>query len=131
MTAYWLNKLVRDKSSENMRVAGAVVVSRVLSQDEFLKEIAEKLKEEADEFCAAETPAEQEEELADILELIDAYLQARRVSLEDIRRIQSTKRERRGGFAAREFVEYIEAPKGSTYDIYCAAAPAKYRVKND
>ncbi len=60
------NKLVRDKIPDIIIANGEVPVTRILSDQEYFKELVKKLQEECTEFT--ETP--NVEELADIQEVV-------------------------------------------------------------
>lgn len=131
MRSYWLKKLVRDKAVETMRNKGAEVFSRILSAEESLACLQDKLKEEIDELAAADTVEEKAEELADMLEIMEAYTNALGIRFSNLKKIQEKKRESRGGFVRMEYVEYISTPPDSHFDVYCSAVPEKYPVKSD
>lgn len=129
MRSYWFRKLVRDHSTALMEAKGAKVYGHILAKDERMSLLVEKLKEEAEELAAAQTVEEKTEEVADILELMDAYINATGLSMVDIRKAQEHKRATRGGFDKGEFIDYIAVAPGSFFDTYCLAAPDKYAVK--
>ena len=66
------------------------------------------------------------QELADILEVIDALCLLHAIKLQDIKTIQAKKREERGGFEGRNFVTIAEHAVGSFGEKYCLAQPEKY-----
>ncbi|HRC27708.1 MAG TPA: nucleoside triphosphate pyrophosphohydrolase, partial [Alphaproteobacteria bacterium] len=122
-------KLVRDNSVEHMKSHGACVSSRVLSERELPYHLIEKLKEEAQELGQARTSSDQAEEMADICEILEAYLALIGLSEEEVRKARIKKKDNRGGFTHGNFVEYIEVPEGSQYDVYCGKTPEKYQVR--
>lgn len=93
MTAY--NKLVRDNIPELLDAKGASYEKRIASDDEYREELFKKLQEETVEF--SQDPSE--EELADILEVIDAIRQL--PGFENVAIVKEKKREERGGFEKR------------------------------
>lgn len=98
------NKLVRDKIPEIIRANNAKPKTRILGDEEYLKELIRKLKEETAEF--EETPST--EELADIKEVLIALCGAmgiRAGELEDMRR---KKAKTNGRFKNRIFLEEVE-----------------------
>ena len=97
------NKLVRDKIPQIIKANGEEPITRSLNSDEYKKELYRKLKEEVAEFLEDENI----EELADILEVIHGILNSRQTSFEDLEKIRQAKREKRGGFEGRVFLEMV------------------------
>lgn len=94
------NKLVRDRIPEIIQSEGRQCTTVVLSKDEFLTALLDKLVEEADEVRNASS-ANRASELADLLEVLDAILKVGDLSLETVKAIQEKKRLERGGFNKR------------------------------
>lgn len=86
------NKLVRDRIPEILDKKGISYEKRVASPEEYRVELIKKLGEEIQEFSEAGDP----EELADIIEVIEALKQLPEYSGVEI--IRQKKREERGGF---------------------------------
>ena len=91
------NKLVRDGIPEIIRSKGEKAETRIASTEEYWLKLKEKLSEEVVEFQNAENI----EELADILEVIDAIIAHKDFDLEEIKRIQKKKAAERGRFEKR------------------------------
>ncbi len=86
------NKLVRDKIPEILQRKGVSYEKRIASPEEYKEELVKKLVEEVGEFTEAGDP----EELADVLEVIEALRKLPEYGkIEDLR---LQKREERGGF---------------------------------
>ena len=102
MTIY--NKLVRDKIPQVISQKGETPKTRTLGRDEFIIELNKKLQEEVDEYLASNTL----EELADIVEVIHGILAAQDKSFEILEVIRLEKKEKRGGFEERVFLESVE-----------------------
>ncbi len=86
------NKLVRDKIPEILERKGVSYEKRIASPEEYKEELVKKLVEEVGEFTEAGDP----EELADVLEVIEALRKLPEYDkIEDLR---LQKREERGGF---------------------------------
>lgn len=98
------NKLVRDKIPEIIVKSGKTSHCRVLDTDEYITELDRKLNEE----CAEYQTDKNIEELADILEVIYAIVEARGYSSTELERIRLEKSEKRGGFSQRIFLENVE-----------------------
>lgn len=97
---YRYEKLVRDRIPEIIESEGFIPDVRILSDDEYLAQLHRKLKEETEEYLRDENA----EEIADILEVLEAICAAKGFSKEDVQHIKSEKRERRGGFDQRLFL---------------------------
>ena len=95
------NKLVRDNIEDIMISKGAKPVTRILSEEEYIKELNKKLLEEVNEYLESEEP----EEIADIEEVILAILKTKGLSREDIEKIRKDKSSKRGAFDKKLFLE--------------------------
>lgn len=101
-------KLVRDKIPERIIGNGGKPATRILDDVEFLAELKKKFQEELDEYLVAETPEARLEEMADIFEVITALNEAEGRSLDTVIAAQIKKREERGVFAEKIFLESVE-----------------------
>ncbi|MBQ2873526.1 MAG: nucleoside triphosphate pyrophosphohydrolase [Bacilli bacterium] len=95
------NKLVRDNIEDIMLGKGLKPVTRILSDEEYLKELNKKLLEEVNEYLESEEP----EEIADIEEVILAILKTKGLSRDDIEKIRKDKSSKRGAFDKKLFLE--------------------------
>jgi predicted house-cleaning noncanonical NTP pyrophosphatase (MazG superfamily) len=95
------SKLVRDKIPEIILSSGSIPITRILSDEEYLKALCDKLIEEANE--AKDNPVV--EELADLLEVIIAVGQYMGYSMSQIEEARIAKKKLRGGFEKRVFLE--------------------------
>ena len=98
------NKLVRDKIEEIMIANGAKPITRILSDEEYLKELDKKLLEEVKEYLESG----EIEELADIEEVILAILNAKGQTKENLEEIRKKKVLKRGAFNKKLFLEREE-----------------------
>ncbi|MGG0238111.1 nucleoside triphosphate pyrophosphohydrolase [Bacillus rhizoplanae] len=98
------NKLVRDRIPEIIESNGKTCTTRTLNEKEYIEEICKKTQEELAEYVEAETPEHKLEELADLLELLNALAQYEGVTLEDVEKVRKEKAEKRGGFQERVFL---------------------------
>lgn len=103
------NKLVRDKIPEIIKAGGKTPVYRTLRDDEYLKMLDQKLSEELNEYLSDNSM----EEIADLLEVIHSVVLARSSSMEEVERIRLEKKEKRGGFSDRIFLESVTDPDPS------------------
>ena len=128
MPKFKFNKLCRDKVIDRVmeQSPGSKISSHRLNDAEFNEQIRIKLLEEAQEVAVAKDRQELVSELADLHEVIDALTQIHQISKSEIAEIQAKKRDKRGGFEGRLFVEIAEHPVGSWGEKYCLADPKKY-----
>ena len=97
-------KLVRDNIIAIISANGENPIYHTLSDEEYLAELHKKLFEEANEFVEADDP----EELADLLEVIYAIANHKNISMEEVEQIRIKKREKRGGFEDKIYLETVE-----------------------
>ena len=91
------NKLVRDRIPEIIEADGNTCETEILSDDEYIKMIDEKLDEELAEYHKDNSI----DELADLLEVVRAAAAARGYSVDELERVRAEKAEKRGGFEKR------------------------------
>lgn len=98
-----LNKLARNNLHENLATRGATAITRILSDEEYKQALYKKLQEEVGEFLETPIP----EELADVLEVVYALAPLIAGSVEELEHVRIAKKEYRGGFDKKIFVEEI------------------------
>lgn len=98
------NKLVRDKIVDIIEADGRKAEYRILDNVEFRNELNKKLQEEVHEYLEDNNV----EELADIVEVIYGILNSMDVSIDDFEKIRLAKKEKRGAFAKKIFLEKSE-----------------------
>ena len=101
------HKLVRDGIPRIIETDGGQPVTRVLDQAGYLAALRAKLMEEAGEAQAA-PDSRLRSELADVLEVLRALAAAHDMSWEDVVAEAARKRDERGGFDERIFLEYVD-----------------------
>ena len=127
MRTFLQKKLWRDNAVDMMEQNhGSKIQWRQLNDQEFNQQIRIKLLEEAEEVAAAQSRNELINELADLYEVIDSLITLHAINTEEIITEQMRKRDERGGFAKRRFVETAQHPIGSFGEKYCLADPEKY-----
>ncbi|WP_411503403.1 phosphoribosyl-ATP pyrophosphohydrolase [Brevibacillus centrosporus] len=97
------NKLIRDRIPQIMKEKGKEFTIQTLTNEQFERELKNKLGEELQEFNQA-TPQEEIEELADMVEVIYAYLKHRGVSIDEFEKVRLNKQYKRGGFEDKLFL---------------------------
>lgn len=100
------HKLVRDRIPEIVEQSGKTCVCSVLSNEDYLKMLDEKLNEELAEYQESKSM----EELADLLEVVRAVALARGSSPEEVEEIRRMKAGLRGGFAKKILLEEVTEP---------------------
>lgn len=103
------SKRIRDSIPELIEKSGQKGVIRVLNEEEYKKELLKKLVEEAQEVV--ETQGDKKElvkELADIMEVVEYIMKVFVIEKGEIENVKKEKKEKRGGFEKRLFLEYID-----------------------
>lgn len=98
------NKLVRDRIPEMIKEAGKTPITRILSEEEMEEFLIQKLEEEVQEF----KDGRDYEELADILEVLDALVKLRGEDLYSLERVKTDKKAERGGFEEGILLEGVK-----------------------
>lgn len=99
-----LPKLVRDRIPEIIEGNDETPVTRQLSDSEVVPFLRQKVEEEAREFAESG----EAEELADLMEVIDRYLELQGVEREDIQELREQKNDERGAFSRNILLEDVE-----------------------
>lgn len=94
MTITTHNKLVRDRIPEIIEADGKRCSVEMLSDEEYLLLLERKLDEELAEYQDSKSL----EELADLLEVIQAVVKARGWTMTELERVRAEKAAERGGF---------------------------------
>lgn len=100
------HKLVRDHIPEIIEASGKKCKTEILSDNEYLKMIDEKLDEELAEYHKDQNI----EELADLIEVIYAAAKARGYTLEELEQVRAEKAAKRGGFEKKILLKEVEEP---------------------
>lgn len=111
------NKLVRDKMIDiykhdvENKISASGYSVRYMEKEETLEQLKEKLIEEAREVFDAygkEDKTHLKEEIADVIEVIDAILYHNDIKLEEVLALRDAKKEKKGGFETGLFLESID-----------------------
>lgn len=100
------NKLVRDKIPNIIKEKNETPVVKVLTDEEYKKELEKKLYEEYQEVIEA-SGEDRVEELADVLEIIKALAKLENKTLEDVIKVANKKVDKRGAFEEKIFLEKV------------------------
>ncbi|MDD2972756.1 MAG: nucleoside triphosphate pyrophosphohydrolase [Lachnospiraceae bacterium] len=101
------NKLVRDKIPEIIEKDGKNCVTHILSDEEYINALETKLNEEVAEYQADKNL----EEMADVLEVLQAICVAKGYSLDELEDMRKRKANERGSFRDKIFLEYVDEGK--------------------
>lgn len=102
---YTYNKLVRDNIPEEINKAkGKKAIYEVLSENKYKDELDRKLLEEANEYIADHSL----EEMADLMEVIEAIMINANITMEQLQDAMKIKRDKKGGFRDRIYLKYVE-----------------------
>ncbi|MCP5374771.1 MAG: nucleoside triphosphate pyrophosphohydrolase [Rickettsiaceae bacterium] len=110
MKRYNFNKLIRSNLPERMKKEGVYLSGRSLTDEEFAKELKNKLVEEAGEVQDTQSREDLIKELADVMEVIETLTSLRGITKEEIEKERLLKCQINGHFLAANFVDYIEVP---------------------
>ena len=100
-------KLVRDNIPDIIKENGEEPVYRVLSDKEFLVELKKKVLEESNEVINS-SDDEMLSELGDLLEVMISLAKVHNISLDDIIISSSEKRDKRGSFTKKIYLEDVK-----------------------
>lgn len=98
-------KIVRDRIPEIIMASGKNPVFQIVTKEEAVAGLEQKLQEELDEYLADHSL----EEMADLLEVMHGILFQRGISWEELEAVRLKKLQSRGGFENRVFLEKVES----------------------
>ena len=97
-------KLVRDRIPEMIEADGKTCVCETLSDEDYIAFLDQKLNEELAEYQESKSL----EELADLLEVMQAVVKARGWTLEELEQVRSNKAAKRGGFEKKILLKEVQ-----------------------
>ena len=97
------HKLVRDRIPEIIEASGKTCSWETLSDADYLRLLDEKLNEELAEYQESKSL----EELADLLEVMQAVVRARGWTMEELERVRADKATERGGFEKKILLKEV------------------------
>lgn len=100
----FLNKLVRDHIPAICEKNGKMTETRILDEEEYTAALRTKLNEEVEEYLQSDDL----EELADIVEVIEALAEKQGSSLGEILEMKRNKQKKNGAFQNRIFLISVE-----------------------
>ncbi|WP_019240893.1 MULTISPECIES: nucleoside triphosphate pyrophosphohydrolase [Bacillus] len=105
------NKLVRDLIPNIIEKTGKKFTTRILDEEEYVKELKIKSKEELNEYFEAENDEDAVEELADLLEIIHTLTYCHGSTPEKLEQVRKEKAAKRGGFQEKIYLIEVEDDK--------------------
>lgn len=102
------HKLVRDRIPEIIEKSGGTSETKILSDAEYRIALRQKLVEEAEEVKNSSDNSKLVEELADILEVVEALMNSYNICEEAVRLEADHKRAKRGGFDQKIMLLWTE-----------------------
>lgn len=126
MATFRCDKLGRDKGLEGFKKEGVKPQYKILSGKQLYDALLLKLVEESDEVRDARNRKELIEELADVLEVIDALCKTQGISMEEIVPIKQAKHQERGGFETGLYIETVHVDDNNPKVEHFRASPDKY-----
>lgn len=98
------NKLIRDKIPELLKQSGKTFVTHRASEKEYWEKLKLKLLEEVYEFSENDNT----EELADILEIVDAICEYKKINKTTLQSVKNKKMRDRGKFTKRIILKEVK-----------------------
>lgn len=126
MISFKCEKLVRDNTLKRLQDVDITVQYQMLGNKDLIDALQYKLIEEADEVRDASGRQELIEELADVLEVIDALCKTQNISMQEVLREKDAKLKERGGFETGLYIESVQMDEGNPRMDYFRASPDKY-----
>ena len=97
------HKLVRDFIPNIIEADGKICVCETLSGEDYINFLDQKLNEELAEYQESKSP----EELADLLEVMQAVVKARGWTLEELEQVRADKAAKRGRFEKKILLKEV------------------------
>lgn len=108
MRKFKFSKLVRDKIVNQIISAGDKPNWKVLTEQEYIQKLKDKIVEESLEIPGSDNKEETIKELADVQEIIDNLLDTLKISKKEFLKIQKEKNDKNGSFKMRHYIENVE-----------------------
>lgn len=99
-------KLVRDRIPEIIEADGKTCICETLSDEDYISLLDQKLNEELAEYQKSKSL----EELADLLEVMQAVVKAHGWTMEELEQVRTDKAAKRGGFEKKILLKEVHSP---------------------
>lgn len=107
-----LPKLVRDRIPKRIKANGEIPVTHKATSDtEYVNALRDKLLEEAKELVEARTKTAFIEEIADVYEVLEAFMEQAGINPRNVQRIKETKQVTHGKFSKGIILDRIDKTK--------------------
>ncbi len=103
-----VEKLIRDDLPSVLEKKKIMSQHKILTHEEYIRSLYEKLKEEALEVSLSFHLDELREELADVMEVFNAILAVHQISFEEIETMREHKQKLKGSFKKKIYCEFVE-----------------------
>lgn len=97
-------KLVRDRIPDIITQNGQLPITHIANDKEFWEKLKEKLREEVLEYVSSDN----EEELADILEVFNAICEFKGINVQDLESLKKKKAHKSGAFKQKVILDRVE-----------------------
>lgn len=129
MRKFQFNKIIRSKLIENIIETGGIPHIKELNDEEYIKALYGQLQGEVEEIFMADK-SHVAEEIADVYEVLDWIVKYWGLNKDDVQQFQKSKREDKGDFSDRRFVEYVEVHDNNPWiDYYLKNADRYPEIK--
>lgn len=118
--------LVRDLRVEQLEKMGIHVSYRILSSEEYVAALRNKITEEAKELAEEFDREKLIYEFADLQEVMEVFAQTLGISNEEIAEAQQKKREKLGSFYQKYFTDSVRIDEENPSIQYYLNNPKKY-----
>lgn len=130
MPRFYFKKLVRDKIVDDCLRDPKVIKTKwhELNNKEYRQELIKKVTEEANEIpLTDEDPSVVLSEIADLQTVIDALRLSAGFSEKEVRKQVEVKALKKGVFAQKHYIEYVDLAEDSEWVAVFRAQPDKYQ----
>lgn len=104
MKKIYYNKLIRDKIPQKIRKSGGRALYRILNNQTFIKQLIQKVEEEASGLKSAKSKQELISELADVIEVIEEIKKVKKITNKQILTARKENMSKKGGFKKKLFL---------------------------
>jgi len=126
MRKFATNILVRNNRLAIMKKNGLSVNYEILSNNDYLIELKNKLLEESKELIEAKTPKELKEEIIDVMEVLEHLIDFYSFDTNELTKIKNDKQIKYGKFDKKIKTHYVEMPDNHEELTYYLSKPNKY-----
>lgn len=126
MRKFATNILVRNNRLAIMKKNGLTVNYEILSNNDYLIELKNKLLEESKELIEAKTPKELKEEIIDVMEVLEHLIDFYSFDTNELTKIKNDKQIKYGKFDKKIKTHYVEMPDNHEELTYYLSKPNKY-----